>query len=54
VHLEGKLKKFNDLIGTQTRDIPACSITPQPSTPLSAPIDSDDDYKKALGNYNDN
>jgi hypothetical protein len=25
----GKLKKFNDLIGNQTRDLPACSIVPQ-------------------------
>jgi hypothetical protein len=28
----GKLKKFSDLIGTQTRDLPACSIVPQPIT----------------------
>jgi hypothetical protein len=26
----GKLKKFNDLIGNQTRDVPVCSIAPQP------------------------
>jgi hypothetical protein len=33
VRLEGlgKLKKFNDLIGSQTRDLPACSIAPQSS-----------------------
>jgi hypothetical protein len=27
-----RLKKCNDLRGTRTRDIPACSIAPQPST----------------------
>jgi hypothetical protein len=34
VQLEGsgKLKKFNDHIGAQTHDLPACSIAPQPST----------------------
>jgi hypothetical protein len=34
VRLEGlgKLKNINDLIGTRTRDIPVCSIVPQPST----------------------
>jgi hypothetical protein len=34
VQLEGlrKLKEFNDLIGTQTHDLSACSIAPQPST----------------------
>jgi hypothetical protein len=26
----GTLKKINDLIGNQTRNIPACSIAPQP------------------------
>jgi hypothetical protein len=28
----GKLKKFNDLIGNRIRDLPACSIVPQPTT----------------------
>jgi hypothetical protein len=28
----GKLKKSNDLIGTRTRDLPACGIVPQPTT----------------------
>jgi hypothetical protein len=28
----GKLRKSNDLIGTRTRDLPSCSIAPQPST----------------------
>jgi hypothetical protein len=34
VRLEGlgKLKKFNDLIGNRTCDLPACSIMPQPTT----------------------
>jgi hypothetical protein len=34
VRLEGlrKLKDSNDFIGTLTRDIPACSIVPQPTT----------------------
>jgi hypothetical protein len=33
VQLEGldALKKFNELIGSRTRDHPACSIAPQPS-----------------------
>jgi hypothetical protein len=33
MHLEGlgQLKKFNDLIGNQTRDLPDCSIVPQPT-----------------------
>jgi hypothetical protein len=26
-----KLKKFDDLIGSQTHDLPACSIVPQPN-----------------------
>jgi hypothetical protein len=34
VRLEGlgKLKKNIDLIGIRTRDLPACSIVPQPTT----------------------
>jgi hypothetical protein len=31
------LKKLNDLSGTQTHDLPACSIVPQPTTLLRAP-----------------
>jgi hypothetical protein len=27
----GKLKKSNDLIGNRTRDLPACSVVPQPT-----------------------
>jgi hypothetical protein len=34
VRLEGldQLKKSNDLIASRTRDLPACSIVPQPTT----------------------
>jgi hypothetical protein len=34
VRLEGlgNLKKCSDLIGNRTRDLPACSIVPQPTT----------------------
>jgi hypothetical protein len=28
----GKLKKSNDLIGNRPRELPACSIVPQPTT----------------------
>jgi hypothetical protein len=40
VRLEGlgQLKKSNDLIGIWTRDLPACSIAPQPTTLPRAPI----------------
>jgi hypothetical protein len=34
-----KLKKSNDLIGTQIRDLPDCSTAPQPST-LRAPAEN--------------
>jgi hypothetical protein len=34
----GKLKKFNDLIQSQTRDLPSCSIVPQPTTLSHAPF----------------
>jgi hypothetical protein len=40
VRLEGlrKLnKKFNDLIGNRTRDLPACSIVPEPAMLPGAP-----------------
>jgi hypothetical protein len=36
----GKLKKFNDLIRTRTREIPACSTVPQPSTVQRAPYNT--------------
>jgi hypothetical protein len=34
----GKLKKSNDLIGNQTRDLPACRIVPQPTTLSRTPL----------------
>jgi hypothetical protein len=39
VRLEGfgQLKKSNYLIGTRTRDLPACTIVPQPTTLPRAP-----------------
>jgi hypothetical protein len=33
----GQLKKSNDLIGDRIRDLPACSIVPQPTTLPRAP-----------------
>jgi hypothetical protein len=33
----GILKKSNEIIGNQTRDLPACSIVPQPTTLPRAP-----------------
>jgi hypothetical protein len=40
VQLEGlgQLKKSNDLIRIQSHDLPACSIVPQLTTLLRAPI----------------
>jgi hypothetical protein len=40
VRLEGlgQLKKFSDLIGTRTRDLPVCSIVSQPTTLRRAPV----------------
>jgi hypothetical protein len=34
----GQLKKFTDLIGTRTRDLPTCSTVPQPTTLPRAPV----------------
>jgi hypothetical protein len=33
----GKLKQFIVLIGNETRDLPACSVVPEPTTLLRAP-----------------
>jgi hypothetical protein len=33
----GQLRKFNDLIGNRTRDLPACSTVPQPTALQRAP-----------------
>jgi hypothetical protein len=40
VRLEGsdQLKNPNGLVGNRTRDLPACSIVPQPTTLPHAPI----------------
>jgi hypothetical protein len=35
-----KLKKFND-IGNRTRELPACSIVPQPATLPRAPVENE-------------
>jgi hypothetical protein len=42
VRLEGlsKLEKFSDLVGTRTRDLPAFTIAPQPSTLQLAKINT--------------
>jgi hypothetical protein len=36
----GQLKKSSDLIGDRTRDLPASSIVPQPTTLPRAPTSS--------------
>jgi hypothetical protein len=33
------IEKSNDLIGNQTCDLPACSIVPQPTALLHAPLE---------------
>jgi hypothetical protein len=38
----GKWKKYNDLFGNQTRDIPACTIVPQSTTLQLAPYSGND------------
>jgi hypothetical protein len=45
--LEGldRLKEFNELIGIRTRDFPACSIAPQPSTLPRTPENVTNDWK---------
>jgi hypothetical protein len=47
VRLEGlgQLKKSNDLIGTRTSYLPACSIVPQPTTLPRAPLHHQDQQK---------
>ena len=32
------MKNSNDTIGNRTRDLPACSVVPQPTAPLRAPV----------------
>jgi len=31
------MKKSSDTIGSRTRDLPTCSVVPQPTAPLRAP-----------------
>jgi hypothetical protein len=40
MRLEGlrQLKKVNDFIGNRTRDLPACSTVPQPTTLPRVPV----------------
>jgi hypothetical protein len=39
------IEKFSDLFGNRTRDIPTCSIMPQPTTLPRAPITRGEDTK---------
>jgi len=41
------MKNYNDNIGNRTRDLPACSAVPQPTTPPRTRhvIDNDDEIK---------
>jgi hypothetical protein len=32
-------KNSNDTIGNRTRDVPVCSVVPQPTTPPRAPVE---------------
>jgi len=32
------IKNSNETIGNQTRDLPACSVVPQPTAPPRAPV----------------
>jgi hypothetical protein len=43
------IEKSNDLIGNQTRDLPACSIVPQPTALPRAPYNYEDNTKINLG-----
>jgi hypothetical protein len=43
----GKLKKSNDFIGNQTRDLPPCTTVPQPTMLPCAPIYLGRKFKKA-------
>jgi hypothetical protein len=46
----GKLKQFNDLIETRARDLPACSIAPQPFT-LSSQSNITSYYHSPVSRY---
>jgi hypothetical protein len=57
VRLEGlgKLKIFIDLMGIQTRDLPTCSIVPQPAAiPLNNDLKKDQNEPKKMGFRNVN
>jgi hypothetical protein len=45
----GEFKKFNDLVGTRTRDLPACSIAPQLSALPRAPAQSRQYWVRCVG-----
>jgi hypothetical protein len=48
----GKMKEFNDLIGTRTRDLPACSTVPQQTMLQRAPQNKVEKEKERDGeNY---
>jgi hypothetical protein len=52
----GILKKSHHLIGNRTRDLPACSIVPQQTTLLRAPIMTETNKLRGLSpqaNYTD-
>jgi hypothetical protein len=42
------IEKSNDLIGTRTCDLPACSIVSQPTTLPGAPNEHSSGYKDAF------
>jgi hypothetical protein len=42
--------KSNDLIGIRTRDLPACSIVPQPTEKYKHPNQKSKNYTKKLEN----
>jgi hypothetical protein len=39
------MKNWNDNIGNQTRDLPACNAVPQPNAPTRTPGEMDKTYK---------
>jgi hypothetical protein len=54
----GQLKKSNNFMGNQTRDLPACSTVPQPTTlPREQGAENtwtQKDQRKLLANYHQN
>jgi len=43
------MKNSNDTIGNKTRDLPACSVVPQPKAPLRTPGEMDKISKQLRG-----